>query len=149
MSSSEGQLPFHTIHPTYSILHWTALDFCREDNKRIVRKAAGRPEQSFLMIGEQQEEALQDQISQLNHCPCPNCCISLLHLFLKAGLMSTHPGYQLRQPAHPCEGGLQLITHLLGLAQPPGNTLPLASWFCHHLSSLVSLPTAPIVWRLR
>ena len=33
---------FHTIHPTFSILHWDALQFCRENIKWIVRKAAWR-----------------------------------------------------------------------------------------------------------
>jgi hypothetical protein len=140
---------FHTIHSTYQILHWTALQFCRENNKWIVRKAVGRLEHPFLMLGEQQNEALQDQRSQLNHCPCPRCYINLLNLFFKARQISTNPGHQLLQPAHPCEGGLKLLTHLLGLAPPPSKP---SSWpvdLATTSSSWVILPTAPIVWRLR
>ena len=64
--------------------------FCRENNKQIVRKAAGRLEHPFLLLGERQEEALHDQGHQLKHCPCPKCGLSLLHLFLKAGQASTN-----------------------------------------------------------
>ena len=71
--------------------------------------------------------------SQLNHSPCPKCYISLLHLFFKAGQISTNPGHQLLQPAHPWEGGLQLLRHLLGLAPPLSKALQLASSFSHHL----------------
>ena len=56
----------------------------------------------FLLLGEQHKEALQDQGSPLNHYPCPKCGISLLHLFLKAGQVSTNPGHQLLQRAYPC-----------------------------------------------
>ena len=98
-----------------------------KNNKVIVRKAAGKLEHPFLLLGEQQEEALQDQRSQMNHCPCPKCGISLLHLFLKAGQVSINPGHPLHQPAHPGQGGLQLLKHLLGLARPPGKALQLAS----------------------
>ena len=85
----------------------------------MVRKAAGKLEHPFLLLGEQQEEALQDQGNQLNHCPCPKCGISLLHLFIKAGQVSTNPGHQLLQAARHGQGGLQLLPHLLGLAWPP------------------------------
>ena len=99
----------------------------------MVRNAAGRLEHPFLLLGEQHEEAFQDKGSQLNHCPCPKCGISLLPLFLQAGQVLTNPGHQLLPAAHTGQGGLQLLPHLLGLAQPPSEALQLASSASHHL----------------
>ena len=154
MSRSDGKLPWleHFTPFTQPIQFYTELH-CSYLEKTL-NELSGRllrGEHPFLMLGEQQEDALQDQRSQLNHCPCPKCYINLLHLFFKAGHISTNPGHQLLQPAHPCEGGLQLLTPLLGLPPPAGKALQLASWFSHHLqySSWVILPTAPIVWRLK
>ena len=91
--------------------------FFRQNNKGIVRKAAGRLEDLFLLLGERQEEALHDQGYQLKHCPFPKCGLSLLHLFLKAVEAST------KAPAppasHPGQEGLKLLPHFLGLAWPP------------------------------
>ena len=63
--------------------------FCRENNRGIVRKAAGTLEHPFLLLGEQQEEALHYQGHQIKDCL--KNCLSLLHLFLKAGQVSTKP----------------------------------------------------------
>ena len=153
MSSSKEQLPwlkhftpFNQPIQFYTELHCSFVE--KTINELLGRLLEG--EHPFLMLGEQQEEALQDQRSQLNQCPCPKCYISLLHLFFKAGQISTNPGHQLLQPARPCEGGLQLLTHLLGLAPPP--PVKPSSWPVDLPTTSISwgiLPTAPIVWQLR
>ena len=85
---------------------------------------AGRLEHLFRLL-KRQEEALHDQEYQLKHCPCPKCGLSLLHRFLKAGQASTNSSTT--PAAVPGHGGLQLLPHLLGLAQPPILAFKLAS----------------------
>ena len=120
---------FYTSDPTYSILHLTALQllwhFCRENNQGIVRKAAGRLEDPCLLLNEQKEEARHYQGHQLKDCPCPKYCFSLLHLFVKAGQVSTNPPAPPVCP--PCSGRAAAPATLLGPGSPHSKALQLVS----------------------
>ena len=77
----------------YSILSCTAIVVAVLQRKQCRHSQEGCQEAGhpFLLLGEQQEEALNDEGHQLKNCPCPKCGLSLFHLFLMAGPVSTKP----------------------------------------------------------
>ena len=132
-SCHDWKILHHSPNLLNSALNCTAISVAV-----LERKAAERLEHPFLLICEQQEEPLHDQGHQLNHCPCPKCGLSLLHMFLKAGQASTNspappacppwpgraaapatpPGPGLASPVKPSSWPVKLATTSSSLVKP-------------------------------